>query len=188
MAIECPACESENVQSIKAIIEGGTTRSTGYYSGSVTGISSSGNLGGGFTSGTTSSTSKTDLARSLEEFLYAGMPQKPKKAVLVLLTFGILIGLSVPLSLVGAAIGSFMDPSTNCAHNVCESTNLMAILLWLVTQIPFLLIGLASAIGLKKWFAKKKIYIDEYPKWEKWSSERYNNYFYCHKCGNKFSQ
>ena len=190
MAIECPACESENVQSIKAIIEGGTTRSTGYYSGSVTGVSSSGNLGGGLTSGTTYNTSKTDLARSLEEFLYAGMPRKPKKAVVVLTTFGILLGLLVPFSFIMAAIEVFTAPSTICTLDGCKPNDktLMSLLPGLVGGVPMLLIGLASAIGLKKWLSKKKIYNNEYPKWKKWSSERYNNYFYCHKCGNKFSQ
>lgn len=72
MAIQCPKCESDQVQSIKAITQSGTTYSTGSIVGIGVGTTGAGTFGG-----TTASTSQTTLAARFSP------PKKPKKLEII---------------------------------------------------------------------------------------------------------
>lgn len=73
MAIKCPKCGSEHTQSIRTVVQAGTT----FSNGSVSGIGL-GTDGAGVFAGTTSSTSQTMLAARF------GQPKKPKKLEIIM--------------------------------------------------------------------------------------------------------
>ena len=72
MGIQCPKCGGDHVQSIKAILQSGTTYSTG----SVIGVGA-GTDGAGVFSGSSSNTSQTALAARFSQ------PKKPKKVEMI---------------------------------------------------------------------------------------------------------
>ncbi|WP_413458991.1 hypothetical protein [Herbaspirillum huttiense] len=72
MAIQCPKCGSDQVQSVKAILQSGTTYSTGSVSGVGLGTD-----GAGVFTGSSSSTSQTTLAARFSP------PKKPKKLEII---------------------------------------------------------------------------------------------------------
>jgi len=72
MAIKCPKCSSEKTQSVRAILQSGTTYSTGSMTGMGLGTD-----GAGVFSGSSSSTSQTHLAARFAP------PKKPKKLEII---------------------------------------------------------------------------------------------------------
>ena len=72
MAITCPKCGSDHTQAIRAVLQSGTTYSTGSINGMGLGTS-----GAGVFSGTSSSTSQTTLAARFAP------PKKPKKLEMI---------------------------------------------------------------------------------------------------------
>ncbi|MHA6851680.1 hypothetical protein [Ralstonia pseudosolanacearum] len=72
MGIQCPKCSSDNVQSIRAVLQSGTTYSTGSIVGVGVGTDGAGTFGG-----STASTSQTSLAARFSP------PKKPKKLEII---------------------------------------------------------------------------------------------------------
>ncbi len=72
MATTCPKCGSDHTQAIRAVLQSGTTYSTGAVNGMGLGTG-----GAGVFSGTSSNTSQTHLAARFAE------PKKPKKLEMI---------------------------------------------------------------------------------------------------------
>ncbi len=72
MSIQCPKCGSDHIQSIRAVLQSGTTYSTGSVVGVGVGTNGAGTFGG-----TTSNTSQTTLAARFSP------PKKPKKLEII---------------------------------------------------------------------------------------------------------
>ena len=72
MAIQCPKCGSDQVQSIRAILQSGTTYTTGAINGMGLGTA-----GAGVFTGTSTSTSQTTLAARFSP------PKKPRKLEII---------------------------------------------------------------------------------------------------------
>lgn len=159
MAIQCPKCDSDNVQSVKAILEGGTTRSTGHYSGYVAGAGTSGTVGGGYASGTTYNTSRTDLASRFSP------PEEPL-ALWKVIIMGLFI---IPLGLIGFLLGADAFSGHYPQYGYMG---------YLFGFFMLLLFSWAVFTRVKM----KKKYQEFYPGWKK----MYEHGYYCHRCAATF--
>ena len=85
--MNCTNCGSENTQRLEVICDGGTTTSVGRTAGVATGHSAGGGPGVGGYSGTTRTTSKTDLAQKC-----AGPAKKGYGFAILLIIVGLIAG------------------------------------------------------------------------------------------------
>lgn len=176
MTIQCPKCDSDNVQSVKAILEGGTTRSTGHYSGYVAGAGTSGTVGGGYASGTTYNTSKTDLAQSLENYIFGGKPEKPRfgwilRGIILIAGSNFLLGF-------GGYLHAILNSLVHAQYGVFFNPLLLA---------PLLIFWWLWFKKAKSYAKKVKGYKLQLADWERSTAKGYNSVYYCHKCGNRFT-
>lgn len=183
MGIHCPQCDSANVQALKLILDAGTTHHSGSWSGYVAGADANGGAGG-FLSGSVETTSKTGLAKEVENFIYKGCPENSNNLHGLIWT-GIL------LALAWGAISMFMEflhPKQKCDYTgrcITEDFPLFALMLG---ELPFFLIAIYLLQKLKKWVSVRNNYNKEYPKWLEAANYKYLNYFLCKKCGAFFDK
>lgn len=176
MTIQCPKCESNNVQSAKTIIEGGTSKPSGNWSGYVAGAGTSGTVGGGYVSGTTHNTSKTDLASSLEDYIFGGKPNKPRYGwILRVLT--LLIGSNLLFSASGLLYGIL-------GAIIYRKFDMIVVPVLFIPLLVFWWIWAKKAMAYKK---NKKRYQTLLDGWERSTAKAYKKVYFCHQCGNRFT-
>lgn len=170
MSINCPKCQSDQVQSVKVIIEGGTSKSTGQWSGYVAGGGSSGTVGSGYASGTTYNTAKTELAQSLENYIFSGGPKSPGWGIRFFFYLILILFCSV---VVYGIVALYLTRKNELLATVAMfAFFVLAIIYWIK--------------GLRNLLKKRKIYSRNLTSFNERTSNAYRKMFYCHKCGNRF--
>jgi hypothetical protein len=183
MEVNCPVCGSENCQAVKAILDQGTTTHSGSWSGYAVEGSASG-AAGGVVSGSSQTTSKTNLVRRIEEFIYQGYPQNVNNLTMLILT-----GFALALTW-GAfsMIGEFIHPNEKCNYmGQCTKEDFPLIAL-LIGLSFFAACGFYVFQRIKQWLAKRAHFNKNYSIWIKRKDSIVNHNFYCHKCGHIFDE
>lgn len=183
MELNCPKCQSDNFQAVKVILDAGTTKHSGSWSGYAVGGGTSGATGG-VVSGSSQTMSKTNLVRRIEEFIYQGHPPNANN-----LTMLILAGFALVLTW-GAfsMIGEFIHPNEKCNYmGQCTKEDFPLIAL-LIGLLFFVACGLYVFTKIKKLLAMRVNFNKNYPIWVKRKDNIVENSFYCHKCGNIFDE
>jgi len=110
MNLNCPKCNSENTQKLSAIVAGGTIHSRSHGTSVGGGGFTTGGLGGGVMSTSTTGMSQTELAKRLSA------PRK-KYWALFIVALGVISAPTVVGFLVGVPLGLYLFFAKNQKYN-----------------------------------------------------------------------